>query len=80
MNLIKVIVGTSFQRNTTDPIDPATTTLKSVLDQYKVNYMSGQTNLDGIVLSADDLDKTFAEMGKTEGSCYLLNVAKQDNA
>ena len=67
MEPIRVICGTSFNRHTTDPIDPSTTTLRSILDQYQVNYMS-------------DLDKTFADCGVTEGTCYLLNVAKQDNA
>ena len=80
MEPIRVICGTSFNRHTTDPIDPSTTTLRSILDQYQVNYMSGQTNLNGTILSAADLDKTFADCGVTEGSCYLLNVAKQDNA
>lgn len=78
-NLIKVTTGTSFQRHTTDPIDPTNTTLRSVLDEYGVDYTVGQTNLDGRPLSDADLDKTFADFGKTT-NCYLLNVPKQDNA
>lgn len=80
MNLITVYCGTSFDRRKTDPIDPTSKTLRSVLDECGINYMTGQTNLDGRILSTADLDKTFADFGKTSGTCYLLNVAKQDNA
>ena len=36
-------------------------------------------NLDGTTLKAGDLNKTFADFGVTD-SCYLLAVAKADNA
>lgn len=39
----------------------------------------GQTKLDGSSLAAGDLDKTFADFGIAE-KCYLVNIAKQDNA
>lgn len=77
--LIKVTTGTSFARHTTDPIDSSTTTLRSVLEKYNVDYNVGQTNLDGRPLTHNDLDKTFDQMGVTK-NCYLLNVPKQDNA
>lgn len=80
MNLINVICGTSFNRTPPKPIDPTTTTLRTILDEAKVDYTHGQTNLDGRILSESDLDRTFAHFGKTSGTAYLLNVAKQDNA
>lgn len=80
MNILNVVCGTSFNRTPPKPVDPATTTLRSVLDEANVDYHHGQTNLDGRILSDADLDKTFADFGKTSGTAWLLNVAKQDNA
>ena len=61
-----------------DNLDP-NTTLRSVLEAHDVDYTTGQTKLDGSSLAAGDLDKTFADFGIAE-KCYLVNIAKQDNA
>lgn len=75
--MINVTIGTNLRR-TSYAIDP-NTTLRSALETHDVDYTAGQTNLDGTPLQAGDLDKTFADFGITE-KCYLINIAKQDNA
>ena len=75
--MINVTIVDNLHRNTY-PVDP-NTTLRSVLEAHDVDYTTGQTKLDGSSLAAGDLDKTFADFGIAE-KCYLVNIAKQDNA
>ena len=75
--MIKVIFGDNLSRN--EAIVSTTATLKSVLDEQGFDYSSRQMNLNGAPLSAGELNKTFADFGVTD-SCYLLAVAKLDNA
>lgn len=75
--MIKVTVGNNVSRQ--NIIIDENTTLKEVLEQAGVDYTRGSITLDGATVMAGGLNKTFAEYGVTE-SCYLLNVAKADNA
>ena len=75
--MIKVTVGNNVERKPV--IVDEHSTLRSVLEENNINYTSGTMHLDGSSLRPGDLDKTFAELGITE-KCYLLNVAKADNA
>jgi len=75
--MIKVTMGNNVKR-VPKILDP-NTTLREALEIAEVDYTRGLMNLDGSPLEADDLDKTFADFGITE-KCYLLNVAKADNA
>ena len=75
--MVKVVYGDNLNRN--EDITSATTTLKSFLDAHGFDYSNRGMNLDGSPLSAGDLNKTFADFGVSE-SCYLLAVAKVDNA
>ncbi len=74
---INVIIGNNVSRES--DIFSEDTTLRQALEAHEIDYAIGQTSLDGVTLKAGDLDKTFAEMGVTT-KCYLLNVAKIDNA
>lgn len=56
-----------------------TSTPREVLDQNRVNYAVGVTQLDGYSLKPGDLDKTFEQHGITE-TCYLSVTVKADNA
>ena len=76
--VIKVIMGTNTNR-VTDMYEGNTTTLRSALEAHDIDYTRGM-NLDGVTLGAGDLDKTFAQMGVTADKCFLVSVAKQDNA
>ena len=75
--MIKIIV----KSNTTSKsiIADENRTLRSVLEETGIDYTVGQTSLDGATLPAGGIDKTFADYGVGE-KCYLMNVAKMDNA
>ena len=75
--MIKVTVGNNVER--TSVIVDENVTLKSVLEQVEFDYSRTSMNLDGTTLRAGDINKTFADFGITD-SCYLLAVAKADNA
>ena len=75
--MIKVTVGNNTKRE--DIIVNANTTLRQALDQAGVSFTSGTTNLNGTPVCHDELDDTFADFGITD-RCYLLSVAKADNA
>lgn len=75
--MIKVIVGNNTVRKTMI-VEPSRT-LKSVLEEAQVDYSKGAMHLDGATLEPGALNRTFADMGVTE-KCFLLNVAKADNA
>lgn len=75
--MIKVTLGTNTNRESI-LVDP-NKTLKSVLEENKVNYAVSSLTLDGATLKPGDINKTFAEMGVTE-SCFLIAVAKAENA
>lgn len=55
-------------------------TLHDVIEASGFDFSRGMTTLDGATLRAGEVNKTFAEMGYTEGRVRLLNVVKADNA
>ena len=75
--MIKVTVGNNVKRDTI--IVDGNTTLRVVLEDAGVDYTRGMTTLDGSILQAGDLDKSFDDFGIAERT-YLLNVFKTDNA
>lgn len=75
--MIKVTVGNNTERKAV--IVSAGTTLRSVLEENDIDYSRGAITLDGATLRGGELDKTFEDFGIAE-RCYLLSVAKADNA
>ena len=75
--MIKVTVGNNVDRK--DVIVDTDTTLRQVLEDAALDYSRGVFHLDGTSLHPGDLDKTFADFGIAE-RCYLLQVAKTENA
>ena len=75
--MIKVTVGNNVNRKSV--IVDENTTLRTVLEENQVDYTRGAMYLDGSTIQPGGLDKTFKDYGITE-MCYLLNVAKVDNA
>ena len=79
--MINIKVGTNTKRNSdivTEDMTPRT-----LLEKWKVEYRSGQTNLNSYILKDSDLDKPLAEFAdklKTDTPNYLSVVSKQDNA
>ena len=80
--MIRVTIGNNLKR-TNKNYDP-NTTLKAALEDAGVDYSYGTLNLDGCSLDPGKINQTFAELGYTgepgKDSCFLLNVAKADNA
>ncbi len=75
--MIRVTIGTNTNRKSVT-VDP-NRTIKSVLDENEVNYITGTLHLDGATLQPGEINKTFTDFGITE-SCYLISVVKADNA
>lgn len=75
--MIKVIVGTTTQRN--EKNYPADTTIRTILEDNVVDYSVAQVMLDSVSLQLGDMDKTLAELNITE-KCMLIAVVKASNA
>ena len=75
--MLKITVGTNTNRKTVMATED--TTLRQCLEENDINYVTGQTSLDGCVLQPGDMDKTFADMHVTE-KAYLVVGQKMDNA
>lgn len=75
------MIKVTIKKNTTaqSVIIDENTTLRQALENAGIDYSVGTTSLDGVTLPAGGIDKTFADYGITE-KCYLMNVAKFDNA
>lgn len=76
--MINVTIGSNMSRRTVT-VDESTTTLRSVLDENGLDYNRFTVHLDGDTVTADKLDKTFAENGVFE-NCFLVSVSKTDSA
>lgn len=76
--MIKVTVGQNLMKKVFNDIDESTMTLRSVLEKAGMNT-AATFHLDGDVVTADMMDKTFAANGVYE-NCYLVSVTKADSA
>ncbi len=75
--MIQVTVGTNVNRSRV--VVSPDTTIRQVLENNDVNYETTNVHLDGASLQVGDIDKTFSDFNIQE-SCYLIAVAKADNA
>lgn len=76
--MVQVRISNNATRNTI--VVSEDTTLKAAFEQAGVDYAAGSPNLDGTALRAGEINKTFAEFGIRDTSCYLTSVQKVDNA
>lgn len=87
--MIRVVIGNNVKREAFN--FPSSTTLRAALESDEVNaafggfdYSRGTMHLDGASINPGDLNKTFLDLGydgsESRNSCFLLNVAKVDNA
>ena len=74
--MIRVIVGTTTQRNEKNYASSAT--IRSILEDNAIDYSVSQLMLDGASLKAGDMDKTLADFNIRE-KCMLIAVVKADN-
>lgn len=73
--MIKVTIGTNTKRKNI-MVDPSRT-VKNVLEENDINYSTGGIHLDGMAVSAEDMNKSFTDHGITE-DCMLIAVVKAD--
>lgn len=75
--MINVMMGNNTSRKTV-VINP-NTTIRQALEDNGMEVSGKTYTLNSRTLSAGDYDKTFTDLGVAD-RCYLLCVAKADNA
>ena len=81
--MLRIIVGTTLD---TQPavVKSADTTVLSVLEEYQsatgFDIYSGSWTITGMAVRGDDLNKTFRELGYTDGDIHLMNIVNAKNA
>jgi len=75
--MIKIRLITNSGRE--NPIVAKNSTIRACLEDNGIDYHVATPSLDGYTLRGTELDKTFADMGATDGS-VLSCVIKTDNA
>lgn len=75
--MINLSVRTTTKRSS-DVISPETT-IGEILNKYGITLTVGQTNANGTVLNADDLEATAADFADDSNNLTIFNVAKHDN-
>lgn len=76
--MIQITVGTNL-KNEKIFVDETTETPKTVFTSQNVIYTSATNYLDGCVLTPEDMNNTFEELG-IKDSCTLISVIKLQNA
>ena len=75
--MINVLMGNNTNRKTV--IVNPNTSIRKALEDNGMEVAGKTYTLNSRTLSTDDYDKTFPDLGVTD-RCYLLCVAKADNA
>lgn len=75
--MINVLMGNNTNRKTV--IVNPNTSIRKALEDNGMEVAGKTYTLNSRTLSPDDYDKTFTDLGVTD-RCYLLCVAKADNA
>lgn len=75
--MLRINIGTNTNRN--QVFVNENDTIKQALEANNVNYRGCTINLDGIPITASELNSTFADMHVSDDS-YLIAVVKTDNA
>lgn len=75
--MFRINLGTNTSRQTVN-VNP-NSLIREVLEAYNVNYANTTLHLDGIPLTAMELNRSFNDLGVTDNS-YLIAVIKCENA
>lgn len=77
--MIKVLVKTNTVRR--EVVTESTSTPNAVFSGMGVSVAGAVVNLNGTILTATDLNSTFAALGVTDGASVNLNsIVKADGA
>ena len=81
--MTRITIGTTMEQRAPE-IFESSMTVRQVLEQFTettgVDYRRGTWNINGGVLSNDDMDKTLADLGYDGKDIFLLNVVNSKNA
>lgn len=81
--MLKVIVGTTLDTQPAKTV-AAEETVQSVLEDYQAttgfDITKGKWTIGGEPLSADELSKTFGELGYDNKEIRLMNIVTAKNA
>ena len=75
--MFRINLGTNTSRQTVN-VNP-NSLIREVLEAYNVNYANTTLHLDGIPLTAMELNRSVNDLGVTDNS-YLIAVIKCENA
>ncbi len=75
--MIQVTVGSTTNR--TKKLYPATTKVRTILEDNDIDYGVATVMIDGANLQSNEMDKTLADLGKVE-KCMLIAVVKAEAA
>lgn len=75
--MVQITIGNNVNRQRA--IEDGNQTVRELLEKYDIDYSRGATTLDGTTIQPGQMDMTLTELGVTD-RCFLLNVAKTDNA
>jgi hypothetical protein len=77
--MIKVTIAAPDERKT--HLADKSETIKSILDTNQVNHMKATLMLDGVILRAEDINKSLEQMNVPDSTDTTLSVTiKMDNA
>ena len=76
MEMIRVTGGTTLTSFT--DVVPADTKISAFVEKHQMNTAGSTLSLNNNPVK--DVDKSFAELGVTSGSCYLFSVVNAKNA
>ena len=75
--MIQVTVGTTTNR--TKKLYPASSTVRSILEDNDVDYGVATVMMDGANIQSNEMDQTLEQLGKVE-KCMLIAVIKAEAA
>ena len=75
--MVKVTLGTNTSRKTV--IAEKTAIIKDILTEYNVDYTTSTIHLDGVPVTASEMNSSFEDLGIVD-TCFLVGIVKADNA
>ena len=77
MTIVSVKIGTNLNRTTVSA--PSNKTIRQLLEENDINYVTTTVYLDGNTVEAGMMDKTLEDFGITS-NCYIIAAQKSANA
>lgn len=77
--MIIVNVRSTTHRFDGQAVNENVETPRSLFDKVGIDYSRAISSLSGTILTSEDMDTTFAELGAA-GVCTLNSIIKADNA